>query len=186
MLSCEVDGTARVIERILKQCIDFNFAPFTLLAIHFYHKLSQFLTGKIMQNIPTPIEISDDEIKFSFIRSPGPGGQNVNKVATGVLLRFNIFNSTSLPEGIRQRLLSMLNKKLTATGDLLIKAIRFSSQARNKQDALTRLHALIATAAHPPKIRKKTKPSKASVKRRLADKKSQSDKKVLRRSKHED
>src|SRR5436190_2130352 len=111
------------------------------------------------------------EIKLSFISAPGPGGQNVNKLSTAVLLRFNILNSNSIPENIRTRLLSIIGKKLTADGDLLIKASRFRTQERNKQDALARLEELIKRAAIPIKKRKKTKPTLASKLRRLDSKK---------------
>jgi ribosome-associated protein len=129
------------------------------------------------------IKINDSELVFTFIRTPGPGGQNVNKVSSGVLLRFNVVNSTSLPEGVRQRLCTLLGKKLTLSGDCIIKACRFRTQNRNRQDALDRLDALIQQAQKVPKKRKKTKPTLASRMRRLDSKKKQSQKKANRREK---
>ncbi len=123
------------------------------------------------------------ELRFSFIRSPGPGGQNVNKVATAVLLRFNVLHSPSLPEPVRLRLISLLGSKLTTQGDLIIKATRYRTQERNKQDAIERLEALILRATKVPKKRKKTKPTLASKERRLAEKKSHGKTKALRGSK---
>ncbi len=128
------------------------------------------------------INLLESELKFTFICAPGPGGQNVNKVATGVLLRFNLVHSALLADDIKQRLINQIGKKLTASGDIIIKASRFRSQAQNKQDALNRLQAMISTAAIPRKKRKKTKPSKASIAKRLNDKKSQAVKKSHRRT----
>lgn len=119
------------------------------------------------------------EIELSYIRSPGPGGQNVNKLATTVLLRFNI-PSSSLPEPLRERLLRVLGNKLTQHGDLLIKASRHRTQERNRQDALERLAVILGKAAIPQKVRRKTKPTRASVEKRLDRKKLKSRKKVLR------
>ncbi len=120
------------------------------------------------------------EIKLSFIRSPGPGGQNVNKVATGVLLRFNVLESAILSDEIRARLLKLIGNKITAEGELLIKAVSYRTQERNKQDAIERLQALLARAAIVPKPRKKTKPSLASKEKRLNRKKLHGQNKKLR------
>lgn len=133
-----------------------------------------------MLKITNTISLKSSEIKFNFITSPGPGGQNVNKVATAVQLRFNIWHS-SLPERVRARLLSILGKKITRKGELIIKASRFRTQERNKQDALNRLCQLIQSAAIAPKIRKKTKPTVTSKQRRLKTKKLQAVKKSLRK-----
>lgn len=128
----------------------------------------------------TFLNIDPSEIKYSHIRSPGPGGQNVNKVATGVQLRFKIKNSSSLREDVRTRLLALAGNKLSSKGEIVIKATRYRTQERNKQDAYERLNALIQRASVPPKKRKKTKPSLAAVEQRLREKKLQGKRKALR------
>jgi ribosome-associated protein len=131
--------------------------------------------------VSATIKLQAAELQFSFIRSPGPGGQNVNKVATAVLLRFNVVNSPSLSESVRLRLIALLGRKITMQGDLLIKASRYRTQERNKQDAIERLETFVKRAAKVPKPRKKTRPTLASKERRLTDKKQQGKTKALRR-----
>jgi ribosome-associated protein len=123
-----------------------------------------------MISITPSISINENEISLEFIRASGPGGQNVNKVATAVQLRFNVANSPSLPDDIRHRLIHLAGKRMTEDGTLVINARRFRSQDRNRQDAIDRLVVLIKAAAVKPKPRHKTKPSLASEKRRLEDK----------------
>jgi ribosome-associated protein len=113
----------------------------------------------------------DPSLKIAFTRSPGPGGQNVNKLATAVELHFNITGSTLFTEALRLRLISQLGSRLTQTGELIIKASRYRTQERNKADAFNRLVAIIQNAMVIPKQRKKTRPSLAANERRLASKK---------------
>lgn len=134
-----------------------------------------------MIEITPHISIKNAELKITFIRSPGPGGQNVNKVATGVVLRFNVADSPSFTEEVRDRLLKILGKQLTADGDIIIKATRYRTQSRNKEDAIERLQAILKKASFIPKKRKKTKPTKASKQRRLDTKKIHGKTKSLRR-----
>lgn len=134
-----------------------------------------------MIEITQNISLNDAEVQCTFIRAPGPGGQNVNKLATAVQLRFNVVNSPSLPVDVRTRLLAILGKRLTLQGDLMIKASRYRTQERNKQDALERLAEFIRRAAIVPKKRKKTKPTLASNQRRLTEKAFHARTKSLRR-----
>jgi len=108
-----------------------------------------------------------DELRFEFFRSSGPGGQNVNKVATAVRLRFDVRNSTSLPSEVKERLLRLAANRITEDGVLLIEARRFRTQERNRDDAVARLMAWIAKASEPPRPRRPTRPSPASRQRRL-------------------
>ena len=117
--------------------------------------------------ITSSISIGKDELEESFVRASGPGGQNVNKVASAVQLRFNVAASPSLPEGVRQRLLDSGDSRLTRDGVLVITAERHRSQAANREDALERLAEIIRKAAHVPRTRVATRPTLASKKRRL-------------------
>lgn len=130
----------------------------------------------------TPSLIIDEkEIKEQFVRSSGPGGQNVNKVATTVQLRFNISHNLSLPGDVRNRLMRLAGNRITEEGDLIIEARRFRTQERNRQDARERLVSLIRKATIKPKIRRKTKPSASSIKKRLEEKHHRGKLKQLRR-----
>jgi len=135
-----------------------------------------------MIHVTNAIKIDESEIQEEFTRSSGPGGQNVNKVATAVQLRFDVTNSPSLPDNVRERLLSLARKRITEDGILIISARRFRTQAANRQDAIERLMALIREATQAPKTRMKTKPTLASKKRRLETKRRRSITKSLRRS----
>ena len=122
--------------------------------------------------IITPdVAIPDEEFEWKFIRSSGPGGQNVNKVASAVQLRFLLPNNTSLPVAARNRLRRLAGQKLIDDGTILISARSERSQEQNRRDALERLAELIRAAMVEPKIRKKTRPTRASKERRIEAKK---------------
>ena len=130
---------------------------------------------------PPPAGLSKKEIRLEFVRSSGPGGQNVNKVATAAVLRFDVLQSPSLPEQTKRRLVRLAGKRMTAGGILVIKADRCRTQERNRQDAVNRLAQMIRKASEKPKHRIKTRPTAASRERRLAGKQHRSRKKQLRR-----
>lgn len=135
-----------------------------------------------MIRITSRIVIDEKEVQEEFIHSSGPGGQNVNKVATAVQLRFDVAHSPSLPEEVRQRLSGLAGTRMNSQGVLILEARRFRSQERNRQDARERLIALIRQAAVAPKARRKTRPTLSSKKKRLATKRHQSKIKRLRGS----
>lgn len=121
-------------------------------------------------DITPDISLPDHDLAWSFVRASGPGGQNVNKVASAVQLRFDLRHSPSLPEAVRGRAERLAGQRLTQDGVLVITAQRFRSQERNRADALERLVALLRRAATPPKHRRPTRPSAASREERLAAK----------------
>lgn len=135
-----------------------------------------------MVRIADTIELDDDEILFKFIRSPGPGGQHVNKAATAVQLRFDVKRSKSLPVGVRHRLLQRAKNRINARGILVINANRFRSQDLNRKDALSRLATLIIESTKRRKPRRKTKPTISSVKKRKESKQRRSRLKQSRQS----
>ncbi len=138
-----------------------------------------------MIEVTDTIFINEDEIRLEFIQASGPGGQNVNKVATAAQLQFDT-NSPSLPEDVRQRLARLAGKRVSANGGLTIVARRYRTQEQNRQDAIERLVVLIQKAAEPPKIRRKTRPTQASKERRLETKRRHSQTKRQRRLLRED
>jgi ribosome-associated protein len=135
-----------------------------------------------MIGVTDAIALDEREIEESFVRASGPGGQNVNKVASAVQLRFDVRRSPSLPNEVAVRLAKLAGRRMTQDGVLVITAQRFRSQEQNRQDALERLTALIRQAAVRPVPRRKTKPTLASKKRRLEGKSRRAQIKSLRTS----
>jgi ribosome-associated protein len=134
-----------------------------------------------MLEITPQLAIDENELDFDFVRSSGPGGQNVNKVATAVQLRFDLVHSPSLPESVRQRAMQLASNRLTNDGVLIITASSERSQLRNREQAVEQLVDLLRRAAKPPKIRRKTKPSAAAKRKRLEKKRRRSETKRNRR-----
>jgi ribosome-associated protein len=135
-----------------------------------------------MIEITPTIKINENELHFDYIRASGPGGQNVNKVATAVQLRFDL-RASSLPEEVKSRLIHLSGKRATSEGILLIEGKQFRTQEQNREDAIQRLIALVRRASVKPKPRKRTKPTKTSKEKRLHSKKRRGEIKKSRRGK---
>jgi ribosome-associated protein len=133
-----------------------------------------------MLTVNQEISIPLSEFKFTYSRSPGPGGQNVNKVNTKVTLKWNVAKTSSLPDQVRERLLSKFASRISRTGELVVTSHRFRDQGRNIADSLSKLQEIVLSVATPPKSRKKTKPSKAAKRRRLNEKRKTSERKQSR------
>jgi ribosome-associated protein len=133
-----------------------------------------------MIEVTPNIKIDESELQFEFVRASGPGGQNINKVASAVQLRFDVAHSPALPEDVRSRLAYLAGRRLTDEGILIIEAKRFRTQEQNRQDALDRFLTLIRRASQKPKLRKPTRPTAQSRQRRLEAKKRRGEVKRMR------
>ncbi len=131
--------------------------------------------------ITDTISVDEGEISYDFLQASGPGGQNVNKVATAVQLRFDVRGSPSLPADVKRRLERLAGSRLTQEGELVLRAQQHRTQERNRREALQRLVDLLQQAARPPKRRRPTKPTAASRRRRLESKRHRAEIKHLRR-----
>lgn len=132
--------------------------------------------------VTSRIQVPLSEFQFTFARSSGPGGQNVNKVNSKALLRWNVRATPSLPGEVRARFLEKYGSRLTNEGDLIVSSQRYRDQGRNVSDALDKVRAMLAEVATRPKTRRATKPSKGSIARRIESKQARSRKKQMRRS----
>lgn len=136
---------------------------------------------RTMLFVTARIQIPLSEFSFSYARSSGPGGQNVNKVNSKAVLRWDVTGSPSLPDDVRARLLGKLGSQLTTGGELVVSSDRYRDQPRNREDCLAKVAALISSAATPPKKRRPTRPGRAAKARRRKSKEAQSQKKQQRR-----
>jgi ribosome-associated protein len=134
-----------------------------------------------MLQINARLSIPDEEFQWSYVRASGPGGQNVNKVASKAVLRWDVAGSPSLPDDVKARLHTHHRRRFTAGGELILTSQRFRDQERNRQDCLEKLRELVLQALTPPKPRRPTKPTRASRARRLHEKRRRSAAKADRR-----
>lgn len=138
------------------------------------------MTSSPPLRVNSRISVPRAELRFSFVRSSGPGGQNVNKVNSKVQLRWAATRSKALPEDVRERLLSRYSRRMNDRGELVLASQRYRDQARNVEDCLAKLTELILSVASPPKRRKKTKPPRSAGESRLREKRVTSEKKRRR------
>ncbi len=134
-----------------------------------------------MLHVTDAIAIPDEELVWAFARSGGPGGQNVNKVASKAVLRWAMAASPSVPPGVKDRLRAAHPSYVTAAGEFLVSSEKYRDRRRNREDCLQKLAAMVRRAAAPPRPRKATKPTRASKRRRLAEKRHRAERKALRR-----
>jgi ribosome-associated protein len=139
-----------------------------------------------MLTITPSLVIPDDEFTWTYVRAGGPGGQNVNKVSSKAVMRWNVLASPSIPADVKARFQQREGGRITSTGDILITSQRFRDQERNRQDCLEKLAALLRAAATAPRRRKRTRPTKGSIEARLRAKKQRSGSKASRRMPSED
>jgi ribosome-associated protein len=139
-----------------------------------------------MLQINSRLAISETELQWTFVRAGGPGGQNVNKVASKAVLRWNLEESPSIPTEVKELIRRQQRKRITNTGELILNSQRFRDQDKNKGDCLLKLRELILRAASPPRPRRPTKPTRGSRERRLQAKQQRSNIKSQRRQKMED
>ena len=135
--------------------------------------------GVVTGAAPAPLQVDEAEVEFSAIRAQGAGGQNVNKVSSAIHLRFDI-PASSLPDGVKERLLALRDSRITDAGVLVLKAQQHRTQEMNRADALARLNEVVNSVAVPPRVRRATKPSYGSKQRRLEGKSQRSETKSLR------
>jgi len=134
-----------------------------------------------MFEIDHRVRVPDEELDWSFVRSGGPGGQNVNKVASKAVLRWDVARTPSLPADIKTRLLAQQSNRITTEGVLILSSQQYRDQERNRQDCLEKLRAMIRQAAVAPKIRRRTRPTRGSKERRIEAKKRRAAVKITRR-----
>lgn len=138
------------------------------------------MTSSEPLRVTSRIVLPQSELHFSFVRSSGPGGQNVNKVNSKAQLRWAAAKSPSLPDDVRHRLVARFARRMNDRGEIVITSQRYRDQARNVGDCLTKLREMLAAVATPPKRRKKTRPPRAAAESRLRDKRVKADKKRSR------
>jgi ribosome-associated protein len=131
--------------------------------------------------VTSRIRIPLSEFTFTYARSSGPGGQNVNKVNSKAVLRWPVTSTLALPEDVKARLLNKIASQITTTGDLVIHSDRYRDQPKNREDCLEKVRTMVKSVATPPKKRRPTKPSRAAKQRRLQSKQAQAEKKQQRR-----